>query len=105
MLTSFKIGSFTVNKKKNQVDRKYALQTLHGAIRAETGVNATDDFGTDRVTSEETGELVLGAKDDTLNFFWMARLQSVRKNVVKSMFLVGKSPAEPGDDRRSSTDI
>ena len=31
-------------------------------------IDAADDFGTDRVTFEGTGELVLGAKDDTLHF-------------------------------------
>ena len=65
---------------------------------ASTSVNATDDFGTDRVSFEATGELKLGAKDNTLNFLKMAGLSSVRKHVVKSMFLVGESPDEPGDD-------
>ena len=61
-------------------------------------INATDDSGTDRVTFEGTGELVLGAKDDTLIFLWMAVLPSVGKNVVESMFLVGKNLDEPGED-------
>ena len=30
-------------------------------------IDAADDVGTDRVTFEGTGELVLGAKDDTLH--------------------------------------
>ena len=33
-------------------------KSLLGAIRAETGVNVTDDFGTNRVTFEGTGELM-----------------------------------------------
>jgi flagellin-like hook-associated protein FlgL len=94
----FKFGSFTVNEKKIQVDKKYALQTLLGAIKTETGVNATYDFRTDRITFEGTDELKLGAKDDTSNFLKMAGLSSDGKNVVKSKFPVGKNPDEPVDD-------
>ena len=38
----FIFWSFAVNEKTIQVVRKHALQTLLDAIKAETGVNATD---------------------------------------------------------------
>merc|ERR1712136_371599 len=94
----FKYGTFTVNEKRIKVDKKHSLQTLLGVIKAESGVNATYDFGIDRLIFEGTSELKLGAKDDTSNFLKMAGLSSDGKNVVKSKFPLGKNPDEPVDD-------
>lgn len=94
----FKFGSFTVNEKKIKVDKKHALQTLLGVIKAESGVNATYDFAIDRLVFEGTGDLKLGAKDDTSNFLKMAGLSSDGNQVVKSKFRVGRNPDEPVDD-------
>lgn len=69
-------GTFTVNGKQVTVALTDSLQTVFDAIATATGgaVTAAYDPGADRITLAGTGEIVLGAANDTSNFLRALKL-------------------------------
>jgi flagellar hook-associated protein 2 len=69
-------GTFTVNGKAVTVALTDSLQSVFNAISTATGgaVTAAYDAGSDRITLSGTGEVVLGAANDTSNFLRALKL-------------------------------
>ena len=63
----FNFWSLAENEKTILVDRKHALQTLLVAIKAETGVNATDDLPDEPGDDMDLEEVGVACSDDAFS--------------------------------------
>lgn len=91
-------GTFTVNGKQVTVALTDSLQTVFNSIATATGggVTAAYDPGTDRITLSGTGEVVLGAANDTSNFLRALKLGNNGTATVTSSGELGTvKPAAP----------
>lgn len=84
-------GTFTINGKQVTVALTDSLATVFSAIATATGnaVTAAYDPGTDQITLTGTGEVVLGAANDTSNFFRALKLNNNGTNTVTSSARLG----------------
>lgn len=84
-------GTFTVNGKQVTVALTDSLDTVFNAIATATGnaVTAAYDPVQDKVTLTGTGEVVLGAANDTSNFFRALKLSNNGSNTTSSSAALG----------------
>lgn len=87
-------GTFTVNNQKITVALTDTLQSVFSAIATATAgtsnpVTASYDPTTDKITLEGTGEVVLGAANDTSNFVAALKLRNNGTPVVTSAEKLG----------------
>lgn len=84
-------GTFTVNGQKITVATTDSLQSVFDAISTATGgtVTASYDAGTDKITLSGSGEIVLGAANDTSNFLGALKLANNGTNTVASSTKLG----------------
>jgi flagellar hook-associated protein 2 len=84
-------GTFTVNGKQVTVALTDSLETVFNAIATATGgaVTAAYDPGADRITLSGTGEIVLGAANDTSNFLRALKLANNGTATVTSSGQLG----------------
>lgn len=89
--TAITAGSFTVNGQKIDVALSDSLQDVFDAIDTATGgaVTASYDPATDKVTLTGTGEITLGAANDTSNFLRALKLGNNGTNSVVSTSALG----------------
>lgn len=84
-------GTFTVNGQAVTVSLTDSLADVFAAISTATGgaVTAAYDPGTDRITLSGTGEIVLGAANDTSNFLRALKLGNNGTSTVTSSGALG----------------
>lgn len=84
-------GTFSVNGHAVTVATTDSLQQVFDAISTATGgdVTATYDSATDRVRLQGTGEIVLGASNDTSNFLGVMKLANNGTSAVASGAALG----------------
>lgn len=84
-------GTFTVNGKQVTIALTDSLQTAFTAIATATGnaVTAAYNPATDKIELSGTGEIVLGAANDTSNFLAALKLSNNGTNAVASSTQLG----------------
>lgn len=86
-------GTFTVNGQKVTVALTDSLDQVFTAISTATSgaVTASYDSTTDKITLSGSGEIVLGAANDTSNFLTALRLSNNGTNTIASAGTLGKT--------------
>lgn len=89
--TAVTAGTFTVNGKQITLETSDTLQEVFDKISTATGgtVTASYDSGTDTITLNGSGAIVLGSAADTSNFLQVARLYNNGTNSVVSDSALG----------------
>lgn len=89
--TAVTAGSFTVNGQKIEVGLADSLEDVFAAISTATGgeVTASYDPLTDKIALNGTGEISLGAANDTSNFLRALKLGNNGTNAVTSSSALG----------------
>ncbi len=89
--TAVSAGTFSVNGHKVTVALTDSLQDVFDAISTATGgdVTASYDSGTDKITLSGTGEVSLGASNDTSNFLRVMKLNNSGTNTATSYGSLG----------------
>jgi flagellar hook-associated protein 2 len=89
--TAVSAGTFTVNGARIDVGLADSLQDVFDAIDTATGgaVTASYDSATDKVTLSGTGEITLGAANDTSNFLRALKLGNNGTDTVASSGALG----------------
>jgi flagellar hook-associated protein 2 len=89
--TAVTAGAFTINGARIEVGLADSLQDVFDAIDTATGgtVTASYDSATDKVTLSSTGEISLGAANDTSNFLRALKLGNNGTDTVSSSGALG----------------
>lgn len=82
-------GTFTINGKTVAVETTDTLKQVFGKIKDASGVDASYDSTTDRITLSSASPIILGSPADTSNFLQAARLNFNNSGSVTSSSALG----------------